>query len=298
MIQLHNVDLKLLRVFDAVVQCGGFSAAQAALNAGQSTISEQMGQLEARLGVKLCDRGRGGFRLTDQGAAIHQATQTLLAAVDKFRQEADVQKNDVSGPLSFGVIDNTITDRDSPVLVAARRFLERRYDVHVTIYVGAPAELETRVLDGRLHFAIGHFPSKVAGLTYTPLYREVHSVYCGRGNALYGLEQRGAELLRRIVAADIVARGYMQRMELRALGATKAAATVDNVEAQALLILSGAYIGFLPRHYAGQWVASGQLQQVNHPRMTLYSAFETIARRGVGQPRVVQAFLRELEIHR
>ncbi|GLO29048.1 hypothetical protein PPUN12996_11040 [Pseudomonas putida] len=38
MIQLHDVDLKLLRVFTTIVRCGGFSAAQAALNAGQSTI--------------------------------------------------------------------------------------------------------------------------------------------------------------------------------------------------------------------------------------------------------------------
>ena len=33
MIQLHDVDLKLLRVFATIVRCGGFSAAQAALNA-------------------------------------------------------------------------------------------------------------------------------------------------------------------------------------------------------------------------------------------------------------------------
>src|SRR5688500_17854620 len=115
MIQLHNVDMKLLRVFDAVVRCGGFSAAQAALNVGQSTISEQMGQLEARLGVKLCERGRAGFRLTQQGSAIHANTQTLLAAVDKFRQEADAHKKRVAGPLNFGVIDNTVTDPNAPV---------------------------------------------------------------------------------------------------------------------------------------------------------------------------------------
>ena len=40
MIQLHDVDLKLLRVFATIVRCGGFSAAQAALNAGLSWISK------------------------------------------------------------------------------------------------------------------------------------------------------------------------------------------------------------------------------------------------------------------
>src|SRR3954463_15847612 len=100
MIQLHDVDLKLLRIFDTVVKCGGFSAAQADLNVGQSTISEQMRQLETRLGVKLCDRGRSGFRLTEQGVVIHAATESLLAAVDNFRTEADVLKKRVSGKLN------------------------------------------------------------------------------------------------------------------------------------------------------------------------------------------------------
>ncbi|PKO81130.1 MAG: LysR family transcriptional regulator, partial [Betaproteobacteria bacterium HGW-Betaproteobacteria-13] len=48
--QLHDVDLRLLRVFDVVVRCGGLSAAQAELNVGQSTISMQLAQLEVRLG--------------------------------------------------------------------------------------------------------------------------------------------------------------------------------------------------------------------------------------------------------
>ena len=70
MLWLHDVDLKLLRVFATIVKCGGFSAAQAALNAGQSTISEQMSHLETRLGVKLCQRGRSGFRLPPGVSAV------------------------------------------------------------------------------------------------------------------------------------------------------------------------------------------------------------------------------------
>ncbi len=298
MIQLHNVDLKLLRVFDSVVKSGGFSAAQARLNVAQSTISEQMGQLEARLGVRLCERGRGGFRLTEQGAAIHAATGSLLAAVDKFRLEADMQKKRVSGPLNFGVIDNTITDPEAPVIGATRRFLARGYDVHITVYVGSPAALETRVLDGRLHFAIGHFPSKVAGLVYAPLYRETHGLYCGPGHPLHAGNFRGAELMQRIFSSDIVSRSYMQQSEIKVLGVDKVAATVDNVEAQALLILSGSYLGFLPCHYAARWVDAGNLKQLLPARAMLQSPFELITRRGVAPPLGVQRFLDELTKHK
>jgi DNA-binding transcriptional LysR family regulator len=60
-IQLHDVDLKLLRVFTTIVRCGGFSAAQAALNAGQSTISEQMTHRKPALGSSCANAGAVAF---------------------------------------------------------------------------------------------------------------------------------------------------------------------------------------------------------------------------------------------
>ena len=60
-------DLRLLRVFRAVVACGGFAAAELELNINRSTISRHIKDLETRLGVTLCRRGRGGFALTPEG---------------------------------------------------------------------------------------------------------------------------------------------------------------------------------------------------------------------------------------
>jgi DNA-binding transcriptional LysR family regulator len=294
MIQLHDVDLKLLRVFNTIVKCGGFSAAQAALNVAQSTISEQMGHLETRLGVKLCERGRSGFRLTEQGQAIHAATQRLLSAVEDFCVDADVLKRQVSGTLNLGVIDTTITDPACPLKQTTQRFVQRGHEVHLHVYIGTPAELEERVLDGRLHLAVGHFPFRVPGLSYAPLYQERHGFYCGRNHPLFGSKAPKADLLERIAASRVVARGYLQQRDLQALGVDQAAATVDNVEAQAMLVLSGAYAGFLPEHYARQWVEAGDLEHLEPGRLQLLSAFETITRRGVAAPLILRAFLDEL----
>lgn len=293
MIQLHDVDLKLLRVFNTIVKCGGFSAAQAALNVAQSTISEQMAHLETRLGVKLCERGRSGFRLTEQGQAIHAATQRLLGAVEDFCVDADVLKRQISGTLNLGVIDTTITDPACPLKLTTQRFVQRGHEVHLNVYIGTPAELEERVLDGRLHLAVGHFPLRVPGLSYAPLYQETHGFYCGRNHTLFGAGSK-VDLLDRIAANRVVARGYLQQRDLHALGVQKAAATADNVEAQAMLILSGAYAGFLPEHFARQWVESGDLERLGADRLQLFSAFETITRRGVAAAPILRAFLDEL----
>ncbi|QOY72972.1 LysR family transcriptional regulator [Pseudomonas sp. OST1909] len=294
MIQLHDVDLKLLRVFGTIVKCGGFSAAQAALNVAQSTISEQMAHLEVRLGVKLCERGRSGFRLTEQGQAIYAATQRLLGAVEDFCVDADMLKREVSGTLNLGVIDTTITDPVCPLKQTTQRFVQRGHEVHLNVYIGTPAELEERVIDGRLHLAVGHFPFRVPGLSYSPLYQESHGFFCGRNHVLFGLQEPKVNLLERIAASRIVARGYLQHRDLQALGVDKAAATVDNVEAQAMLILSGAYAGFLPEHYARQWVATGDLEHLGAGRLRLLSTFEIITRRGIASPLILRAFLDEL----
>ena len=292
--QLHTVDLKLLRVFAEIVKCGGFSAAQAALNIGQSTISEQMTHLETRLGVKLCQRGRSGFRLTEQGVAIFESTRRLLAAVDDFCLDADVLKQKITGKLNLGIIDSTITDPDSPLPKTTQRFVSRGHDVHLNVYVGTPAELEERVLDNRLHLAIGHFPNHVSGLDYLPLYQEALGLYCGRRHPLHGSTEENAELLEEISESRIVARGFMQQHDLDRLGVSKAAATVDNIEALAILIISGAYLGFLPIHFAAQWVNTGEMQQLAPMSLHLKSPFDVITRRGVAPSPILRVFLEDL----
>ena len=53
---MRDFDLKLSTVCIAVVENRGFSAAQAALNVGQSTESGYMADLETRLSMRLCNR--------------------------------------------------------------------------------------------------------------------------------------------------------------------------------------------------------------------------------------------------
>ena len=67
---LTDTDLRLLRVFRAVAACGGFAAAELELNINRSTISRHIKDLEGRLGVTLCRRGRGGFALTAEGEQV------------------------------------------------------------------------------------------------------------------------------------------------------------------------------------------------------------------------------------
>ncbi len=61
---LQAYDIKLLKTFSAVVDSGGFTAAQGRLGRSLSAISGDVQALELRLGSPLCRRGRSGFALT------------------------------------------------------------------------------------------------------------------------------------------------------------------------------------------------------------------------------------------
>ena len=107
---IQQADLRLLRVFQTIVQSGGIAAAEMVLNVGRSTISRQLADLELRLGVKLCDRGPGGFALTEEGARIFEAANNLLASVDNFTVEVNEINDRLVGRLSIALFDMTLTN--------------------------------------------------------------------------------------------------------------------------------------------------------------------------------------------
>lgn len=93
--------------------------------------------------------------------------------------------------------------------------------------------------DNRLDLAIGAFSSRMSGLLYQPLYREQHWLYCSSRHPLYN-ERRIPEQV--VTQQRMVGRGYWSQAELARHGFKHSAATVESMEAQLILILSGAYI--------------------------------------------------------
>lgn len=290
--QVSDIDLRLLQVFLTVVRCGGFAAAQPVLNIGQPTISEHMNRLETRIGARLCERGRGGFRLTEPGQQVHQAALRLFTSVEDFRHEiSDVDKQ-LRGKLNIGIIDNTITNMASPLPLAIHRFNQRASKVQIQIEVKPPLDMEQSVLHGRLHAAIGPYPLRISGLDYRPLFEERQFLYCSNTHPLSGQTNINIKAIR---GAQIVARSYLHAADLKVLGVNSSAALIDNIEAQAMLILTGQYIGFLPSHYAEQWVIKKQLKTLLPNKLNYSSSMELITKSGGFRSPVLQAFLDELD---
>ncbi len=142
-------DLRLLRVFRAVVACGGFAAAELELNINRSTISRHIKDLETRLGVTLCRRGRGGFSLTPEGEQVHASAMKIMAAVDEFQHDVDELHQQLTGTLSIAIFDKTASNPDCRIHEAFARFDELAPDVKLDLHVEPINAIERGVMEGR-----------------------------------------------------------------------------------------------------------------------------------------------------
>ncbi|MGA9222686.1 MAG: LysR family transcriptional regulator, partial [Pseudomonas graminis] len=183
--QVSDFDIRLLRIFRSVVESGGFSAAESALGIGRSAISQQMSDLEQRLGLRLCQRGRAGFSLTEEGREVYQSSLQLLSALESFRTEVNGLHRHLRGELNIGLTDNLVTLPHMRITHALSQLKERGPDVHINIRMIAPNEVEQGVLDGSLHVGVVPQASALSGLEYQPLYSERSLLYCAVGHPLF-----------------------------------------------------------------------------------------------------------------
>lgn len=288
-----DIDLRLLRVFRAVVEAGGFSNAQVVLNVSQSTISTQMAQLEARLGVTLCHRGRSGFSLTEEGEACYRHVVELFKSINTFQNHADALRGELDGVLRVAFLDNVVTDPASPLRELFARFVRLPGNrVRLSLEVLTPQDMERRLLDRSLDVAIGIFYGRLPGLEYRALYRETDSLVCTRGHPLASICEPNA-LRTAVPAARKVMRGFLGSLEFATpeSQASSFDAVVTNVEAAVHLILTGEYIGFLPRHYSRTWIDCGELVELLPCHFLRHSEFSLVTRVTEVRQRALQALL-------
>lgn len=287
--QVHDVDLQLLRLFVCVVECGGFSAAQGELRIGQSTISTQMAKLETRLGYRLCERGKAGFRLTPKGELVLQATRNLFSSIEVFKSEAQGMADKLLGELSIGLseaLDSQVIERISHGIGCFRK---RNQDVQIKLLSAMPAELERRLLQNQLHLAISYFSGQQSALNYHPLFEEQQRLYCGKGHPLFGVPHPGQMQLS---ACDGVLHPYRFTSSVEAFKPNYSSVSTEQVEGSLAFILSGAHIGYLPRHVAAPWQARGLLQVLG-PATFEFSVQFHLANHSARQPSEAQQALVE-----
>lgn len=290
---LNNIDLKRLKLFKQVADCGGLSAAETALNINLPAISTHLAALEDSLGMRLCDRGRKGFRLTNEGQIVLAACNRLLESLEGFQSEVSAVNEKISGHLKLGIVDNTMTDANCTVIAALQSLKRQSRDLEVSIEVDNPFALERAILDEKLDLAIGPFHITNPGIDQFPLYKERVSLYAGSGHALF--RHTKPPRLEDLAGLNYVARGYLRESQVvRQQVSFNSCATAQNLEGIAILLLTGDYLGYLPDHYAQGWVSRDLLRSVMPEKFSYDTEFKVITRKSKHHTRAMALLLKSL----
>ncbi|MEW2546009.1 LysR family transcriptional regulator [Streptomyces sp. NPDC047002] len=148
-----------MEIFVALAEEEHFGSAARRVGITQPPLSQGLRRLEALLGVRLFDRGRG-VALTDEGARLLPHARTALAAIGELRERGARER--AEGPsIRLGVAPE-VPSRLVAALAAApaRAGLRGRIGV-----VTAPtASLLAQVAAGRLDLAVIRHPAVLGGL--------------------------------------------------------------------------------------------------------------------------------------
>jgi LysR family transcriptional regulator, transcriptional activator for bauABCD operon len=294
--RLDNIDIRLLRVFVTLVEAGSFADAQIALNLSQPTLSTHLAALERKLGGQLCVRGRRGFRLTPFGEATYIATQKLFAAINSFEERVGQHNGQLVGRLRIGIVDGIVTNPALGLQHVIGRFLENAENVFIDLELGTPHALEQAIADGRRDIVIGPFSQKAPGVTYVALHREPHGLYCGKGHPLF--EAPAAAITKEAIEKTLFSvRGYRHLDDLYRADHPRATGQVVQMEGQVMMILSGRFIGFLPRHIAEGWARQDLMREIK-PQTYQFVSSHFAAYRKIDDDRpLVRSFVRSLSQH-
>ena len=291
---ISDADIRLLRIFCVVVAADGLSAATTELQADLSTVSRYIKDLEEKVGARLCNRGRSGFSLTAHGVLVHNSAQELFNALKSFKDNINTLHTDPIGHLRLGVMDALISDPQFRFSDALRNYKIKAPRVQVRLSVARPSEIERLVLNGDMDLGVVATREKILGLTYQHLYMEKNSLYCAENHPFYAKDDQEIDL-QQASTLELIEDPYTESLPLRGFsGVFRKAATAESIEAVAILLRTGNYVGFLPDHYAAAIAPFMPLRKIRPDIFSYEQGIELVYRNGPIPP-FVRGLMLELE---
>ncbi len=293
--QLQNADIQSLKFFKAVVECGGLSSAAEKISLDISTISRRLKDLEIRMGMRLCNRGRSGFSLTEEGEAIYEIVNKLLQSLEETEDSIGQVRQRSASQLRIGAVNHVLTNPDIRFDVIIRRIYSKAPDLNVSYNVMTSSEICRAVLDGRIHFGFTAHDQSHPDLQRKTVHTERHKIYCGRGHSLFE-QAPGKFNIDSLMGEKYVAREHATLTDIKAEKMGMVCGTVANdIEAITVLIESGLYLGYLPTHHVAALPTERDIHAIPIPQSECDVPLYFYRRKGTRRLNIVRLFLDELK---
>ncbi|CAM5207884.1 hypothetical protein CDEF62S_03821 [Castellaniella defragrans] len=236
---LTERDLKSLRVFCAAARAGGFAVAGQALNMSKASVSRHIREVEERLGVRLCERGPAGFKLTSAGVVALDVTTKALRALDGIKPDIDAVRGELTGVLSIGLVEHIVTDSACKLPEALNDLQRVAPSVEPELLVMTNAQSSQALRERRVQITIRGQYQKDRAFNYHPLFNEYHKLYV----AAHVSDEEARRL-------PLVHRSHPFIDQLMATGRYQQGPEASRLEAVAMFVATGNYVGLLMVHYA------------------------------------------------
>jgi LysR family cyn operon transcriptional activator len=186
------MELRQLQYFVKAAETMNFTEAAAAVFITQSTLSQQIKQLEEELGMLLFDRIGRHVRITEAGHIFLTHATKILNEVQKGKQAITELNNAATGELNLGV-SYAFT---SLLLPALAPFSNKYPGIKIFITYGSPEELEKKLRLAELDMILAfHNQSDDEDLEMQVLFSSSIVMVVAKDNPLAKLEKISLEEL-------------------------------------------------------------------------------------------------------
>ena len=163
------MEIRQLRNFVAVVDCGSMSKAAERVYVAQPALSQQIAGLEAELKTQLLIRSSHGVTPTVAGSALYRRARAILREVEQARTETAQPGAAVSGAVVLGLPSTIIAVLSGPLYKAVR---SQYPGIRLHLIEGMSLHLSELLAHGRLDMAIQFLASETRAVALRPLIEE------------------------------------------------------------------------------------------------------------------------------
>lgn len=295
------MDRESLSLLIALAETESFSAAAERRSMSQSAVSQRLRALEAELGVRLIERGRGLPRasLTEAGELAVSAAREIVARWEALERALAEQDGEPGGTLSVATVYSiglhTLT-------TALNRFLTEYPQVNLRLEYLRTDRIYDALLAGVIDCGIVACPRERAGVEIVPLAEEAMIAIAAPEHPLATKGSLAAADFegQRFVAfdADIPTRGLTDSWLSKGGGTVRIVQAFDNIETIKRVVEIGLGVAIVPEPTVQREVQDGALVALPLKGAPLNRPTGVLLRRGAARSKALERFLDVLSVEK
>jgi len=163
------MQFRQLRYFVKIVEAGSFSRAASIVHIAQPALSQQIADLEERLGVSLLQRSARGVRPTAAGEILYKKATAILHQLDQLPGLVRSSSGEPEGVVSLGIMASLAPKMVGGILEECHAIIPK---VTIRVTDGDSLGLERKIASGTLDIAIVYEDEFLTPLSRKPLFTQ------------------------------------------------------------------------------------------------------------------------------